>query len=134
MGSVVVLRHGNAVAEKTFTVLPMVELTMRQRRGACENDDRDEGSHHFPETPTFSEFPCCPDNRDEAADKRDVCVPVGHKLIAHLNQPDNRHQRSEKPKPANSRPGMPATHQYAKECDASQHYDTQPDLPKGPPL
>ena len=98
--------HGEGVLEEEDVVRPVAELVPRDRREGQERRRR-RGHGALADPPAPSQAGEAPRNDDVEPDGRDVGVPIGHGLGAHLHEADDRHERAQEPEPAQGEPRRP---------------------------
>ena len=83
------------VREKGLGVFPVAHLADGQEHGGdhggATEDDRYDRSHGVAPQ-RFDQVGAGPHDHDEQSNRREVRVPIGHRLCAHLHEADHREQ------------------------------------------
>jgi hypothetical protein len=94
------------VPEKSFVVAPERRLATRERNKHKKRNKGPYPQRHSCRGLLEQPAPDSPATRDEDADEREISVAVRQRLLADLDQPDNRQNRDQLPEPAGEKPGM----------------------------
>jgi len=130
-------RQGMAV--KALAAAPATTLVARPQHTPQQHERRQANQHRFkpPPPPRFppSRLVNAPDHYDENAHHWQVGVAIGQGLLAHLHQPNHRHQHAQKPEPAGHPKRMPPPlpkHQsrHARQQNQSQQNQPQRPMPR----
>ncbi len=109
VGLVIELGHGHRAGEQRDAVAPVPHLSRRDQRQRHHRHHRRGGPRPArPRRSPLEEPPPAPGQQDEQPHVRHIGVPVGHRLRAHLHQPDHRQQRHQVPAPSRRQPRQPA--------------------------
>ncbi len=107
----VVAGHGERAAVERDAVVPEAELARREDREEREGSEGRGGERGLRPAPGPEQRGRPPGDHDEQADQRNVGVPVRHRLVADLHQPDHRDEGSQVPVPSHGEPRHPAARQ-----------------------
>ena len=131
-GNVIVFCHRQRVPEKGLVISPIAQLISGLPRAGGKHDGGQKKGRWFRHTPVHARLAHAPDQNHEHANQRQICVAVGHGLVADLNQADDGNQHPDKPKPADRRKGKflsPPDRGDAKDgkqCRGKQHQPQRP--------
>ena len=101
VGDIVVPGRGQSVNKQRLVIPPIGQLIFRDDDAGSQHHDSRDQDDGFGNLKVIGQLAYSKHNGDEYADEREICVAVGHGLRSHLNQADDRHEGSQKPKPAN---------------------------------
>jgi len=118
-GHVIFRSHFAGVFKQRARIFPTSQLD-RGRRDQCHANSY---SQALQNKLVLESLNGEPDQRNKQTDQGDIGVAVGPGLIAHLHQPNDRHECAEKPQPAHYEVGSLTDIFQPQHGDQSQQHD-----------
>jgi len=100
VGDEVSRRDPGGMLEERGRVTPMRHLPGREYRAGAQDQRRRRRGNPARPRAAGDHRRGAPDHEQEQADVGQVSVAIRHGLLAHLHQPDHRHQHAQEPQPA----------------------------------
>src|SRR5207249_2789182 len=95
----IILGHRNCMPEERLAVLPVPKLTLGEGRASeqsyhgCGRWAHRRLERSLSASPRVGEFCQAPTDNNKDTDRGNIAVAVGHGLVTHLHQADDRNER-----------------------------------------
>ena len=110
-------------------VVPIPDLAIGNRHQGQQDRDADAGKQRRGKPFFRDPFGCAPTDHYEQADQRQIGIPIGHCLSAHLHQSNHGNQRPQEPEPTYGKIAL-ASGRDDPRGHREQEKKCSPDLPR----